>query len=126
MSQILVQHGQQQAKKLLVIQALLLVFIASCGLFKEFKVAVALLSGGMAVYIANLYFVYKAFSKSGARANKQVVRAFYLGESVKIILSAGLVAIAFKLMPGFEVYVLIGYVVILLSQWLAPVIIKTH
>jgi ATP synthase protein I len=108
-----------------MIQALILVLVVAVGLFKEFKVAVALLSGGMAVYIANLYFVYKAFSKSGAQANKQVVRAFYFGETVKIIISVSLVAIAFKLLTGLEIYVLTGYMIVLLSQWLAPAIIKT-
>ncbi len=126
LSHILVKQGYQQARKLLLIQALILVLVVSFGLFKEFKVAIALLSGGIAVYIANLYFVYKAFSKSGAQANKQVVRAFYFGETVKIIISVSLVAIAFKLLPGFEVYVLSGYVIMLLSQWLAPAIIKVY
>lgn len=125
MNQNIVKAGQQQAKKLLVIQALVIVLITSVGLFKEFKVAIALLSGGMAVLIANFYFVYKAFSRSGARANKQVVRAFYLGETVKIILSASLLIIGFKILPGYEIYVLAGYLTLLLSQWLAPAIIKT-
>lgn len=126
MSQALIKQGYQQAKKLLMIQALILVVVASFGLLKEFKVAMALLSGGVAVFLANLYFVYKAFSKSGAQANKQVVRAFYFGETVKIILLASLLIVAFLILPGFEIYVLVGYVAALLSQWLAPVIIKTY
>jgi len=122
----LIRRGYQQAKKLLLIQAVILVAIATTGLFIEFKIAMALLSGGMAVFIANSFFVYMAFSRSGAQANKKVVSAFYLGETVKIILSAGLIIAAFLLLPGFEVFVLVGYVAALLSQWLAPVIIKTY
>ena len=126
MSQALIKHGYQQAKKLLLIQAILLVLVASFGLFKEFKVAMALLSGGVAVFLANVYFVYKAFSKSGARQSKQVVGAFYFGETVKIIMSAGLLVAGFVLFPGFEIFVLVGYIAALFSQWLAPVIVKTH
>ena len=126
MSQALIKRGYQQAKKLLIIQALIIVVVASFGLLKEFKVAIALLSGGVAVFIANLFFVYKAFSKSGAQANKQVVKAFYFGETIKIILSAVLLVVAFLMLPGFEIYVLMGYVAALLAQWLAPVIIKTY
>ena len=126
MSQSLVKRGHQQAKKLLLIQALILVVVASLGLFKDFMVAIALLSGGIAVFIANFYFVYKAFSKSGAQQSKKVVGAFYFGETVKIVLSAGLLVVGFTLLPGFELYVLVGYVLALLSQWLAPVIVKTH
>jgi ATP synthase protein I len=125
-SQSLVKRGHQQAKKLLQIQALILVIVACLGLFKEFMVAIALLSGGIAVFIANFYFVYKAFSKSGAQQSKKVVGAFYFGETVKIVLSAGLLVAGFMLLPGFELYVLVGYVAALLSQWLAPVIVKTH
>lgn len=126
MSHALIKRGYQQAKKLLLLQAVLILLIASLGLFKEFQVAIALLSGGIAVFVSNCFFVYKAFSKSGAQANKQVIRAFYFGETVKIILSAGLIVASFLLLPGFEVYVLAGYVAALLCQWLAPVIIKTH
>ena len=126
MSQSLVKRGHQQAKKLLLIQALILVIVASLGLFKEFMVAIALLSGGIAVFIANFYFVYKAFSKSGAQQSKKVVGAFYFGETVKIVLSAGLLVAGFMLLPGFELYVLVGYIAALLTHWLAPVIVKTH
>lgn len=122
----LVERGHQQANKLLFIQALIIVLIAGLGLFKEFKVAVALLSGGTAVFLANLFFVYKAFSKSGAQQSKKVVGAFYFGETVKIILSASLLIVGFVSLPKFEIYVLVGYVAALLSQWLTPVIVKTH
>lgn len=126
MRQALIKRGYQQARKLLIIQAILIVVMASFGLLKEFEVAIALLSGGMAVFIANSYFAYKAFSKSGAQQTKKVVSAFYFGETVKIILSAGLLIAGFLFLPGFEIYVLVGYVAALLGQWLTPVIIKTH
>ncbi len=126
MSHALIKNGFKQAKQLLLLQFVLVLIVASLGLLKEFKIAVALLSGGITVIIANLYFVIKTFSHAGAQASKQVLRAFYMGEAVKIIILAGLIAIAFKLLPGFEVYVLVGYVVALLTQWLAPVIIKTE
>lgn len=126
MSQTLIKQGYQQAKKLLLIQLTVLVLVASIGLFKEFKVAMALLSGGIAVFLANGYFTYKAFSKSGAQQSKQVVGAFYLGEVAKIIISAGLLVVGFLLLPKYEIYVLVGYIVALLSQWLTPIIVKTY
>jgi len=126
MSQALIKRGFRQAKKLLLIQVILVVLVASFGLLKEFKVATALLSGGMAVFLANSYFVYKAFSRSGAQQSKKVVGAFYFGEAVKIALSTGLLVVGFVVLPSFEIYVLVGYIAALLSQWLAPVIVKTH
>jgi len=126
MGQALIKRGVQQAKKLLYIQLIWIVFVASFGLLIGFKIAAALLSGGMAVFLANSYFVYKAFSRSGAQQNKKVVGAFYLGEVVKVILSTTLLVVGFILLPSFEIYVLVGYIAALLSQWLAPVIVKTH
>lgn len=126
MSRVLVKEGYNQARKLLFIQILIVIFLAIAGLFKEFMVAVALLSGGVAVLVSNAYFVYKAFSSSGASATKKVVRSFYLGETVKIVLSALLVIAGFLILPGFEIYVLTGYIAASLTQWLAPIVIKTH
>ena len=71
MSNTLVKQGFRQAKKLLIIQLIILVVISNIGLFKEFKVAIALLSGGMAVFLGNAYFVFKAFSSSGASKRKK-------------------------------------------------------
>jgi len=126
MSQSLVKQGHQQAKKLLFIQMVIIIVLASLGLFKEFKVAMALLSGGIAVLLANVYFVYKSFSRSGAQQVKKVVSAFYFGATVKIVLSAAILVVGFVFLPGFEIYVLLGYVVVLLSQWLTPVIVKGY
>jgi len=126
MSHALVKNGYQQAKRLLMIQLVLVILVAAIGLLKDFQISIALLSGGIVVLLSNLYFVRKAFSHAGAQETKQVLRAFYLGEAVKIMMLAGLIAIAFKLLPGFEIYVLVGYVIALLTQLLAPVIIKTE
>ena len=126
MSHILVKSGFEQAKKYLRVQAIIIVSISLVALIKDFQITIALLSGGMAVFLANLYFVYKVFSQSGAQANKKVVSAFYIGESVKIAISIGLLVFAFIQLPGKEVYVLSGYVLAYLLQWLAPVIVKSH
>ncbi|PHS20551.1 MAG: hypothetical protein COA86_00965 [Kangiella sp.] len=126
MSHIFVKQGFEQAKKYLRVQAIIIVSVSLVALFKDFQITIALLSGGMAVFLANLYFVFKVFSQSGAQANKKVVSAFYIGESVKIAISVGLLVLAFIQLPGKEVYVLSGYILAYLLQWLAPVIVKTH
>ena len=126
MSHIFVKQGFEQAKKYLRVQAIIIVSVSLVALFKDFQITIALLSGGMAVFLANLYFVFKVFSQSGAQANKKVVSAFYIGESVKIAISIGLLVLAFIQLPGKEVYVLSGYILAYLLQWLAPVIVKTH
>jgi len=126
MSQTIIKRGYSQAKKLLAIQTIIIVLVACLGLLKDFQTTLALLSGGVSVLLANWYFVYKVFAKSGAQANKQVVSAFYVGESIKITISLSLLVISFITLAGSEMYVLIGYIVSLILQWLAPVIVKTN
>ncbi|MGB0495320.1 MAG: ATP synthase subunit I [Kangiellaceae bacterium] len=126
MSHFLVKQGFEQAKKYLIIQAIIIVLVSITALLKDFQIAIALLSGGIAVFVANLYFVLKVFSKSGAQANKEVVRAFYMGEATKIVISLSLLVLAFKVLSGNEEYVLMGYVLAYLLQWIAPSIVKTH
>ncbi len=126
MKQSLIKTGQQQAQKLLLIQWSIGFLVALAGLTQEFKVAIALLSGEVAVLIANSYFVYKVFSVSGAQQSKKVVGAFYFGEVVKILISVSLLAAGFYFLPGYEIYTLSGYILALLAQWLTPLIVKTH
>jgi len=126
MKQSLIKKGMRQARKLLIIQWAIGFFVAAIGVTIEIKVAVALLSGEAAVLIANSCFVYKAFSFSGAQQSKKVVGAFYFGETVKILMSVGLLAAGFHFLPQYEIYTLVGYILALLSQWLTPVIVKTH
>ena len=126
MSQTLIKQGYSQAKKLLAIQAIVILLVACLGLLRDFQTVLALLSGGVSVLLANGYFVYKVFAKSGAQANKQVVSAFYVGESIKITISLSLLVLSFIALAGSEVYVLVGYIMSLILQWLAPAIVKTN
>jgi len=126
MSQTLIKQGYSQAKKLLAIQAIVILLVACLGLLRDFQTVLALMSGGVSVLLANGYFVYKVFAKSGAQANKQVVSAFYVGESIKITISLSLLVLSFIALAGSEVYVLVGYIVSLILQWLAPAIVKTN
>jgi len=126
MNQTIIKQGYRQAKKLLAIQTLVISCFACIGLLKDFQTALAFLSGGVSVLLANGYFVYKVFAKSGAQANKQVVSAFYLGESIKIAISLSLLVFAYLVQPGSELFVLVGFIASLLLQWLAPIFVKTH
>jgi ATP synthase protein I len=55
-------------------------------------------SAGLGLLIAvipQLFFAKKVFAKQGARAAKQIIRAFYLGEAIKWSLTFALFAIVF-------------------------------
>jgi ATP synthase protein I len=83
--------------------------------------------GGLIVWLPNLYFAYKAFRFSGARAAQAIVRSFYAGEAGKLILTAVLFALAFVGVKPLAPLALFG--VFLLTQavnWFAPLLMKTR
>ena len=57
--------------------------------------AYSLLLGGLICAVPNAYFTVKAFRYRGARAAQKIVRAFYLGEAVKILLMSAGFALTF-------------------------------
>ena len=79
--------------------------------------AYSLLLGGMICAVPNAYFSFKAFRYRGARAAQKIVRAFYLGEAVKILLMGAGFALSFiyveplssrALFAGFITVYLVG------------------
>lgn len=46
------------------------------------------LCGGLIAWLPNVYFAWKAFRFSGARAAQAIVKSFYAGEAGKMILTA--------------------------------------
>ena len=51
--------------------------------------------GALIAVIPQLFFAKKAFAKQGARAAKQIMNAFYLGEAIKWALTFALFAVVF-------------------------------
>jgi ATP synthase protein I len=74
--------------------------------------------GGMAAFVPNLYFVLQMYRSSGKPARK-IVNSFYVGESGKLLLTAALFIMIFKV-PGIEILPLLaGYIAALSVFWFA-------
>jgi len=87
--------------------------------------AYSLLLGGLICAIPNAYFTSKAFQYRGARAAQKIVRAFYTGEAIKLLLMCAGFALTFKyvrplspaeLFSGFVVTYLTGLLVFVAVQ----------
>lgn len=75
--------------------------------------AYSLLLGGLICAIPNAYFAIKAFEYKGARAAQKIVRAFYVGEAVKILLMCAGFALTFKFVqPLSTPAVFLGFVLV--------------
>ena len=113
-------------RKIIASQFIAVVLLAVVGFAAQgMVVAYSLLSGGLICAIPNAYFSVKAFQHRGARAAKKIVRAFYVGEGIKILLTCAGFALTFffvkplnaqALFSGFVVVYLTGLVALVLMQ----------
>lgn len=74
--------------------------------------------GGIAAFVPNVYFALRIYRSSGKPARK-IVNAFYAGESGKLLLTAALFIMIFKV-PNIQILPLFaGYVSALSVFWFA-------
>ena len=122
MVQSMTRVGRQLALKTIICQlvvvALLTVVIA---LSVSGTAAVAVVFGGLAAVVPNALFGAIAFLHAGARANQKVVKSFFVGEGIKLVLTAVLISALFLLTDFSPVWLMSGFVVAVISQWIAPI-----
>lgn len=119
--------GKKAAYKLLVIQMVIMLLIAAGFLCSSSQSAVSALLGGLVCVIPNLYFINTVFAQSGATAARQVLHSFFIGEAIKIFITAALFAIIWKLYQAVQpVALFVGFIGTQFGQWFAPLVFKTH
>ncbi len=124
MSQTIAKKQRQAAYKMVKIQLAISIILGLVGLLLSTQVAVSLVVGALIVVLANFLFATIVFRKSGAQAAREVKKHFAIGESLKLLLTLGLLIAVFTLLPVQPAALLIGYVIIVLSQWFAPWVVK--
>ena len=125
MSQSLARKGRMQAYKMVLVQLIISFILFLIGLMISGTVSLSLGVGSLIVVVVNFIFATIVFRKAGAQAALDIKKALNLGESLKLMLAAALMAFAFIVLPVEGAPLLIGYSIIVLSQWFAPLIIKS-
>ena len=83
------------------------------------------LLGGLCCVLPNSYFVLQAFRFSGARSAKKIVRAFYVGEFGKILLTVAMFIIVFAwIKPAHPAVLFVVYSIVQSVYWLAPMLLR--
>jgi len=115
--------ARHAARRLILLQALLAVAcaIGAFALAGATAAGSALLGGALCV-IPNGIFAFLAFRYAGARAARQIARAFYLGEALKLILTGVLFAVVLIALPVHAPALLISFIISLQAQWFAPLL----
>lgn len=80
--------------------------------------AYSLFAGGMAYGLPNLFFVWLVFRYTGAQQMHQFLSAFFLGETLKLILSGILVLLIVKYLSVSLLSVLVGFACAIVSFWI--------
>jgi len=125
MSESLAKKGRAQAYKMVLLQLGISLALVLVGLLISWEVSVSLGVGSVIAVILHFIFATIVFRKSGAQAAHEIQKAFKFAESLKILLAIGLLAVAFAVLPVHPPSLLIGYVIIVLSQLFAPLIVKS-
>lgn len=110
---------------MVLLQLGLSIVLVLIGLLFSWQVSMSLGVGSLIMVFAHFIFASIVFRKSGAQAAEAVNKAFKIGESLKILLTIGLLIFALTVLPVHPSALLIGYAIIVFSQWFAPLIIKS-
>ena len=92
--------------------------------FSSMQAALSSVLGGLVCVVPNAYFAKKFFRHSGAHKAQQIVRSFYLGETVKILLTIALFAVFFKYIAIVPLVFFASFIVVQLSFWTAPLFLR--
>jgi ATP synthase protein I len=106
------------------VQAAAMLLTALAYLFMGVVSAQSALLGGVAIVLPSGYFAYRLFRITSARAAHKIVKAFYVGEVTKILLSAVLAVIFIRFLPVDLIPFLVGFLAALVGFWIAPAIVK--
>jgi len=103
-----------------------LLFAAAIWQFFDRMSAGWFLLGGAVAILPNICFSYRFGVRDDSRTARQVARALYVGEVVKVLLTAGLFALVLQL-PGLNFLPLLGgFVFALTIFWFALLMRGSH
>ncbi|RAP37415.1 hypothetical protein B1207_04370 [Legionella quinlivanii] len=114
-------------KKLQEIQLLLiLIIVFTTLLIKDREAGISAFLGGMIALLPSLLFAKLLFKYRGARAARQIVKNFYLGEFIKIGSSIFLFVLVFSTYKVQPLAFFLTYIVVVISHWFSPLLIDNQ
>jgi ATP synthase protein I len=110
--------GSSTVAKILCYQVLIIMVVSLGFVVGGWQKAYSSALGGLAAFIPNLYFALKV-SGSAEQEARKILRSFYMGESVKLLLTAALFILIFQI-PSVEILpLLVDYIAALSVFWFA-------
>lgn len=112
-------NAKKATTRIVLIQ-LLITFLAAavCFIVFNWRAAYSAVIGGGISIIATLYFAQRVFSLQPGVAAAKIARRFYIGEAIKLMLTAALFVAAIKLSDVSFPPLFLTYAATLLAYWL--------
>ncbi len=111
--------------RVIAVQGIVTILLSAVLMMHGATTAYSALLGGLICLIPNAYLVFRAFSVSGARAAKSIVREFYRGEAGKFVLTCCGFALVFALVRPLNVAVLFSaFMLVQAVHWFSPLLLK--
>ena len=113
------QSARKATTKILVIQLVITLLAAAAGLlFSSADAAYSAGVGGGISVIVTVYFANQVFSAAAGASAVEIAKRFYIGEAVKIALTAVLFFIAIRWLDVSFLPLVLTYAATLLAYWL--------
>ena len=110
-------------RKLFIAQIVLVIILACAWGIIDRKMIPSVLYGGAACILPNIYFAYRFFSRRHTKKPGQILISFYLGELMKMIISAAVIILAVIYAHAWILPTVTGYFVANLAFWFAPTLV---
>lgn len=125
MSKVLARRGRWSAYKLVLAQAAVaggvsIIFFAVWGA----QYGLSALAGGAIAVLPNFVFATLAFSHTGASSAGKVMKTFYWGEAVKLLLTIAMFSLVFINLQVVFMPLFVCYISALIVHWTAPLYFK--
>ena len=117
------KQGIEGAKRLFLAQLSTVLMMSIIALFIScLHSSASVFIGGLVSILPTAYFAKIAFKYNGACAAQQIVRSFYKGEAIKMLLTISVVALIFKMVHIVPFAFMVGFIVAQMIFWFAPLI----
>jgi ATP synthase protein I len=106
--------------RMIILQSLGVVIAGALALLWSLAHASSLVLGGIAAILPNALFVLWLFAQIKPSESQQMMKAFYIGEIIKLVAMAAILVAAFRWLGSQPQAVLLGFVIALFLYWLTP------
>lgn len=119
MAHKLAASSQKVAYRILVTQVIISAVVAMVFLLFGTMAAASSVIGGLVAVIPNGVFVLITHRHGGAQSAKKIINTFYIGEALKMLLTAGMFAAAFIFFPVEILPLMLTFILCMLAYFIA-------